>query len=256
MGAITEEIPKPLVCVHNKPLLWYGVMTLHKHGFRNFILPLGYKGEQIEEYVQKELAVLGAHIVCVDTGENTSIAHRMLRVQHLIPEHADFFLLNSDTIFEFDIEAMYETHKSAQALVTLSSVEVVSSWGIILLRDSEIAGFDRERKVCRLVSRTTPDLEGVVNSGLAWLNKDALGMVDLQTCPDFETSVYQAAIQAGRAVHFALQGCWYPVDTPKDLQIVNMEVQDKHGMGHLTRRVKDALTSSSSHSQPQTNITP
>ena len=49
MEKITHDIPKPLVKIHGKPIMWYTFWTLYAHGFRNFILPLGYKGDMIEE---------------------------------------------------------------------------------------------------------------------------------------------------------------------------------------------------------------
>ena len=242
MGPLTEDRPKPLIEVHGKPILWYVFLSLYRHGIRNFILPLGYRGKMIEEYVLEVSREMGCNVLCEDTGEDTSIAERIQQIEPLIPDHADFLILNSDTIFDFDIGGMYKMHKSENALVTLSSVEVVSSWGLILLKDDEIVGFDRQRKVHRMISKESPGLEGVVNSGIAWLNKDALKFVDMKTCWDFETILYSKLIEIGRAAHFRLKGCWFPIDTPKDLQIVNLAADDRHASGHMAKAVKESLS--------------
>ena len=242
MGPLTEDRPKPLIEVHGKPILWYVFFSLYRHGIRNFVFPLGYKGTMIETYILEVSRNLGCNVICVDTGEDSSIAFRILQIAPLLPDHVDFLLLNSDTIFDFDVDDMYRTHKAANALVTLSSVEVVSSWGLILLRGDKLMGFDRERKVHRMISKESPSLEGVVNSGLAWLNKDAFGVIDLKTCGDFETSLYSKLIEMGRAVHYRLKGCWFPIDSPKDLHIVNLSVDDRYASGHAARAVKDRLT--------------
>lgn len=211
-------------------------MALYKHGFRNIILPVGYRGDMIRAYVQDhELSRHNVQFHCVETGLDTSIAGRIQQVRHLIPEHGDFFLINSDTIFDFDVGRMHRLHKEKGALVTLSSVEVVPSWGIILVDGEELVGFDRKRRVHQFQYAGT-GATGVVNSGLAWLNKDALDTVELESVVEFETELYQHVISLGKAAHFRLEGIWFPIDTPKDLNVINM---GKGGSGGLAQSVRD-----------------
>lgn len=241
MGALTQATPKPLVEVHGKPILWYILHALHKYGFRTIILPLGYQGQMVEAYVREVCRTLGCQVLARDTGEDTSIAGRIKQIADLIPEDEDFFLLNSDTIFDFDIAAMHDLHKKSNALVTLSSVEVTSAWGLITMDGDRLAGFERERKVRRLVSDDHAGQYGLVNSGLAWLNKKALSHVDLDRCGDFESALYPFVIDLGRAAHFQIRGSWFAIDTPKDLHIINLEVEDRHRTGHSARAMRDKL---------------
>ena len=53
MGSLTSKTPKSLLMVSGKPIIWYSFWTLYKYGFRNFILPLGYLGNMIHEYMKK-----------------------------------------------------------------------------------------------------------------------------------------------------------------------------------------------------------
>jgi glucose-1-phosphate cytidylyltransferase len=255
MGDATNELPKPLIEVHGKPILWYVIHSLYKNGVRDFVLPLGYRGEMIDSYARSLSRELGFRAHCVSTGTDTPIAQRVTQVSPLLADHSDFLLLNSDTIFDFDIRGMLAIHRAAKALVTLASVEVVSSWGLILMQDGKLVGFDRQRKIRAVLSGTALSTEGRVNSGIAWLNKDALDLVDLQTCSDFETAVYSRAIELGRAAHFHLDGVWFPIDTPKDLAVVNLMSDDRHGSGHIAMAVKEELTArhsdSSRESEPQ-----
>lgn len=242
LGSITKEKPKPLVEVHGKPLLWYSFLCLYKHGFRHFVFPLGYKGEMITAYLLKTFGDTNCDLHCVDTGEDTQIAQRLARVSDRIPDGEDFFLINSDTIFDFDIDAMYTMHKAEKALVTLSSVEVVSAWGLIHLRDGKLVGFDRERKIRYFAAdENDPAVQGRINSGLSYISKTALQYVDLESCGDFESTLYPTIISAGRASHFELRGCWFPIDTPKDIDIVNMKVSDVNGIGGKTKAVQQNL---------------
>jgi len=221
MGSLTKSTPKSLLEVHGKPIIWYAFWNLYRKGFRHFILPLGFLGNMIKDYLVQISRNLDCDIYFVETGEDTSIADRIRRVCHLIPSDEHFFLLNTDTIFDFDINAMYSHHIKSDALVTLSSVEVISPWGILTVANEKVVGFDRNRKVQRLISSQSKDSFGVVNSGLAWIKKSALDLLDFYRIGDFETDLFNAAILEGRVAHVKLEGVWVPIDTPKDLAAIN-----------------------------------
>jgi len=239
MGILTEKIPKPLLLVHEKPIIWYSFWTLYQKGFRNFILPLGYLGHMVEDYITQISINLDCNIHFVNTGRDTSIAGRLQQVCHLIPQEEHFFLLNTDTLFDFDIEAMYQHHLSKGALVTLSSVEVISPWGILTVVGEDVVGFDRHRKVQKLISSHVSDGYGVVNSGLAWIKKTALDLVNFESVGDFETDLFGATIQEGKVAHFKLDGVWVPIDTPKDLAAINYTLEAD---GHSNAPIKNLLS--------------
>ena len=54
LGAIGKKIPKSLIKIHNTEILWYIIMMLKKNSFNHFILPVGYKGKLIKNYLKKE----------------------------------------------------------------------------------------------------------------------------------------------------------------------------------------------------------
>ena len=87
MGESTHDIPKPLIKIHGKPIMWYKFRTLYAHGFRNFILPLGYKGEMIDKYIKTISAETDSQVISIDTGLDTSIAFRMYQVINFIPDN-------------------------------------------------------------------------------------------------------------------------------------------------------------------------
>ena len=68
---------------------------------------------------------------------------------------------------------------------------------------------------------------GLVNSGLAWINKSSLELIELDDCPDFETTLYQKVIDKKRASYFQIEGLWIPLDTPKDLNTINLTIEDE-----------------------------
>ena len=241
LGPVTESLPKSLVKIHDKPILWYTFLQLYKHGFRHFIFPLGYKGDMIEEFITQEFRKYDCQLSFVKTGKDTPIARRLQQVAHLIPEHDDFFLLNGDTFFDFNIDRMYQLHRSKNAFVTLSSVEIISTYGIIIEEDGKITDFARETKVSSLSLGNDHTTRGYVNAGLVWLNKDALQMIDLEACNNLEHELYPKIIQAGRAAHYKIDGDWFAIDTPKDLDIINLEIDTHQKIGEVVKELKKDL---------------
>lgn len=243
MGTLTQDLPKPLIRIHGQPLLWYVLRTLRRNGIQRIIFPLGYKGELIREYVMTVFAGEDMHFDFVDTGVDTSIAGRILQIRHLVPKDSDFLLLNSDTIFDFPLHEMFDQHRAASALLTLSSVAVASPWGLIHEKNGSLFTFSRERKTHYLMSDEDPAARGYINSGIAVLNQAALAFINTAATHDFEQDIYSRIIQLGRATHYRIHGTWFAVDTPKDLQLINQitDTNTEHGVG--VQFIKDKLSS-------------
>ena len=219
MGDLTKNTPKPLLKVKDKPIIWYAFNKLINSGFSNIILPLGYKGDLIKKYLQSNFGDK-CNLFFEETGEFSPISQRIGLVKHLIPDNESFFILNSDTIFDFDIEKMFNYHIETKSLVTLSTTQIVSPWGIMTIKDDKLISFDRERKVQTLYSSS--GVKGLINSGLAWIDKSALNLIDLFSDIDFETELFKKVILLDKAVYYEIEGLWIPIDTPKDLALVNL----------------------------------
>jgi glucose-1-phosphate cytidylyltransferase len=227
MGELTENSPKPMLKINGRPIIWYSFWSLYKNGFRNFILPLGYMGHIIKEYIAEISKDVDCNIYFIDTGIETSIANRINQVSYLIPYGENFFLLNTDTVFDFDINSMYEHHIDMNALVTVSTVEVTTPWGMLTVVKDEIVDFDKDRKVQRFMSSHLKDGYGVVHSGFAWIKRSALDLIDFKNIgdDDFETALFVEAIRKKAMTHYNLDGIWVPIDTPKDLAAMNYRLE-------------------------------
>ena len=243
LGSVTETVPKPLVKVHDKPIVWYTFLMLYKHGFRHFIFPLGYKGDMIKKFMTKEFEEYDCKMQFVDTGDDLPIAKRLSRISKLIPEHDDFFLLNGDTFFDFDITGMFQLHRRKNALLTFSSVEIIPSYGLIIERDSQVISFSRDRKISHFSLDSNQTMQGYVNAGLVWINKDSLGLIDLEECGDFESELYAKIIGMNRAEHHKIEGNWFAIDTQKDLSIINSRIEGKSNIGDIVKEAKKNLES-------------
>ena len=76
LGLITKKIPKSLVEIQGKPIIWYILKILKKNKFNHFILPIGYKGDQIRKYLNKKI-FKNFNLEIISTGINTPIAKRI-----------------------------------------------------------------------------------------------------------------------------------------------------------------------------------
>ena len=238
LGSVTESIPKSLALIHDKPIIWYTFLSLYKDGFRKFIFPLGYRGSMIEEFITKEFDELDCEIRFMDTGEDTPVAQRLHKVSSQIAEKDDFFLINGDTFFDFDILGMYHFHRRKNALATLSSVKIISDYGILIEEEGQLKGFSREEEVSHFTLNRKKSARGHVNSGFVWLNKEALKLIDLENCKNFEQELFQKIIKMGRAAHFKIEGNWFSVDTKKDLNTINQKEGNQMVLGKEFKKLR------------------
>jgi len=217
MGVLTQALPKPLIEVRGKPILFYIIDELLKNDINKIIFPLGYLGGLIKTAVSSHYTDIKEKFIFIDTGESSPIQKRISLISYLIPDKADFLILNSDTIFDFDISKLMREHRDNESWLTLISVEITSPWGLIHTKNGIVQKFTRERRISNLISGDSPEDIGHINSGISVINKAALELVDLNSCIDFEQDLYTEVINQGKANLTRLNGTWFPIDTPKDL---------------------------------------
>lgn len=222
LGTTGQRMPKAMARVVGYPILWYTIMQLHKSGFRHFILPLGYRGEQIQAYIDRDLNWLSARIDAVQTGEETPIGERLQMVRHLLPA-GPFLLVNGDCLFDLDFDRLYGLHEDREALVTLTACKVVSHYGLIVVQDDEVVSFSRDSLVHAFSIENGPDqdLTGYVNAGITLIDRDALNQIELLDTPNFEIDLFSRLIAQRRTAHMLIDGYWYAIETQKDLEIAN-----------------------------------
>ena len=142
LGQLGKKIPKCLVKIHKKPIIWYIIKTLKKNSFNHLILPIGYRGKMVKKYLnQKDFQDLKIQII--PTGENTNIAKRIFLIKERIISK-DFLLLNGDAIFDLNVKKIYETHTKNKIDMTLIGCESQLAFGTIGVQRKKVISFDRE----------------------------------------------------------------------------------------------------------------
>jgi NDP-sugar pyrophosphorylase family protein len=221
LGSLGERVPKSLALVRGNPILWYIFFRLHQAGFRHFILPLGHLGNEIRNYVERELRKLDASLELIETGDETPISGRLSQVRHAIGSE-NFLLINGDTLFDFDVAALMARHKSSGAELTLTSGRIVSQYGLLLVDEADRpVDFVSGSTVTKLIVDGHPGQGGFVNAGIAALGRHTLAMPGVDSAPEFEQFLYRKIIASGGARHYAINGFWCAIDTQKDLDVAN-----------------------------------
>ena len=142
LGALGKKLPKSLVRIDGKPIIWYILKTLKKNKFNHFILPVGYKGSMISNYIRNNNEFKDYKIQLINTGTNSSIASRIHKIKRYILSQ-NFLLLNGDAIFSFNIYKIFINHIKLKNVMTFIGCENELPYGTIGMINNKIVSFDR-----------------------------------------------------------------------------------------------------------------
>ena len=141
LGLLGKKIPKTMVKIHGREILWYIINTLKKNNFNHLILPLGYKGNKIRNFFKKNKKIFDK-VDLVDTGLNSNIGKRISLVLKKIKSE-NFLLLNGDAIFDFNLEKKFSDHLYKNKDITFISGEITYPYGTIGMIGSKVIDFKR-----------------------------------------------------------------------------------------------------------------
>jgi glucose-1-phosphate cytidylyltransferase len=206
----TERIPKPLIFIGNKPILWHIMKIYARHGHKDFILLLGYMGEMIREFFNKpENKEPGWNITFLETGVDTKKGQRILMAKDLI-KGDNFLLAYGDDLCNVDINEVVRFHESNGDIVTITAVRPVSSFGVIEINDNnEVVKFKEK-----------PVLSHWISGGYLVLNRKIFDHIK----PGMdETDAFEelAKSRAGSVRAFKHDGFWMTMNTIQDMNSLN-----------------------------------
>lgn len=200
----TQDIPKPLIEVGDKPILHH-LMDMYAHfGFSEFVLCLGYKGEKIEEHFKD---VKEWKIDFVHTGENTNKAERLLKVKDKV---GDTFLVSyGDDLSDVDVNKLLEYHKKKGKIVTLTAVPLISPFGILETNEEGSVTAFKEK----------PRLKEVMNGGFYVMERKIFDHI--KPGFDLEKETFEELARKEEIAAFTHEGFWKSMNTLKDVNELN-----------------------------------
>jgi glucose-1-phosphate cytidylyltransferase len=199
----TRSIPKPMVEIGGRPILWHVLQIYLAQGFRRFLLLTGYRGEQIECFVADEAWPPGAEIRCLDTGPGTPTGGRLHQAAGELDAES-FCLTYADGVADVDLEALLRFHDGHSAPATMTVVRPELPFGVAELEaDGRVSGFAEK-----------PRSEHWINGGFFCFNPEVLELVGPGTVLERDPLVHLATTGDLRA--YRHEGFWDCMDTYKD----------------------------------------
>jgi glucose-1-phosphate cytidylyltransferase len=204
----TETVPKALVEIGGRPILWHVIGIYAAQGFRRFLLATGYLGEMVGEFVAAEPWPVEVEVECVETGAETPTGGRLALLGERLRGES-FCATYADGVADVDLEALLAFHRGEGALVTMTVVRPHLPWGVADLDDDgRVAGFVEK-----------PRSEHWINGGFFCMEPGALDYVDEDSVLEREPLRRLAADGELRAHRH--EGFWDCMDTYKDAVVLN-----------------------------------
>ncbi len=226
----TEFKPKPMVEIGGLPILVH-IMKIYAHyGFKNFILPLGYKADMIKEYFLERkyyesdfslntgsLNSVKFHsnnkpqenynIIFSETGLETPHGERVMMVEKYI-KGKTFMLTYGDGVSDVDINEVLRFHRAKHAIVTLTGVHPISRWGLV--------NADSDGIVTQFAQK--PLLFDYTNGGFMVMEREFFKYLKKG---DFIEDAIMRMIPEKKVALYQHEGFWYGMDTYRDVEVLN-----------------------------------
>ena len=202
LSEYTDTIPKPMVEVGGKPILWHIMNLYAQYNHKEFVLALGYKGEIIKNYFSKKF--LDWDVDLVDTGLNTMTGGRVKRLQKIIGNET-CMLTYGDGLSNINLDLLINFHKSHKKLVTVSAVRPPARFGAIKLDGDKVKTFKEKSNLD----------QGWINGGFFVIEPDFFNLIkDDQTY--LEREPLEKAAKQGELFAYKHTGFWKCMDTKRD----------------------------------------
>lgn len=226
----TVSKPKPMVEIGGKPVIWHIMNIYASHGFREFVIALGYKGELIKEYflnynhhhsdleVDLKTGRVSAKgdglkdwkVHLIDTGAQTMTGGRVSRLR----DHAGkgtFMLTYGDGLGNVDIGQLVKFHRSHGRIATVTAVRPIARFGGIVL--------DSKGKVAKFKEKTQT-AEGWINGGFFIFEPGIFGYLGGDDCI-LERDPLERLARDGQLMAYKHDKFWQCMDTARDVQYLN-----------------------------------
>jgi glucose-1-phosphate cytidylyltransferase len=226
----TSVVPKPLVEIGGRPILWHIMKLYGHHGFNEFVICCGYKGTVIKDYFLNYRPHQGDFtidlqrnriedirntcepwkVTLVDTGEKSMTGGRLKRVREYLG-NSTFCLTYGDGVSDVDITELVRFHHQQGALATVTAVQQPGRFGAInLSADRPRASMFREKD----------NRDGqVINGGFFVVEPQALDLID-DDSTTWENEPLARLIEQDQLAVYRHRGYWQNMDTLRDKAVL------------------------------------
>lgn len=236
ISEFTGLIPKPMIQIGGKPILWHIMNTYANFGHKDFYVALGYKSEVVKEYFYNYRALnsdftvdlgngqIRSHendkvdwkVTLVDTGEKTMTGGRVKRLKNFIGEET-CLLTYGDGLSNIDIDELLKFHKNHGKLVTVTAVRPSARFGELDIEENKVQSFQEK-----------PQLkQGWINGGYFVIEPAFFDFIKNDETL-LEREPLEAAAAIGELMAYTHDGFWQCMDTKRDFDLLeSMWLEDK-----------------------------
>ncbi len=211
---LTKVIPKPMVAIIGKPIIHRIIDHYVSHGFRDFYIALGYKGEIIRNYFKKIKINKKISIKCVDTGQKTMTGGRLKRLK---PYLKDTFMVSyGDSLSSVNLKKVLANHKRKKKLVSLTAVRPPARFGAIKIVRDKVKYFREKNSLD----------EGWINGGYFVMEPKFLNLIKNDKT-FLEKEPFIKVTKKGQLVAYKHYGFWQCMDSLRDKEILEQKIKNK-----------------------------
>lgn len=228
LGEYTDSIPKPMVPIGGKPILWH-IMRLYAHfDHKNFFVALGYKAEIVKEFflnyrvlnadftidlrsgsvTPHQLDDVDWRVTLVDTGMNSMTGGRVKRMQPFIGNEP-FLLTYGDGVADIDLDALIGFHKNHGKMVTVTAVHPGARFGELEMDGEQVISF-QEKPQTR---------QGWINGGFFVIEPAFFDLIESDKTI-LEREPLEQVARMGELRAYRHEGFWQCMDTKRDRDLL------------------------------------
>jgi glucose-1-phosphate cytidylyltransferase len=228
----TEFKPKPMVNIGTRPILWHIMKNYCHHGFKEFVLCLGYKGEMIKEYfynyevfnsnftieygIDKKIEIENNHaekgwkVTLAYTGDKTLKGARLKKIEKYI-DGDTFMVTYGDGVGDIDIKALLAFHKQHGKIATVTGVNYISRFGELNIKGEDVLRFlEKQEKGA-----------AYINGGFFVFNRKIFDYLTYDDFCDLEYGPLEKLATEGQLKVYKHKGFWSCMDTLRDVDYLN-----------------------------------
>ena len=231
LGNRTNFIPKPMVEIGDKPVIWHIMKIFSHYGYNDFILCLGYKGNVIKDYfynyenknndftIKLKTQEIQFHnkseienwsVTLADTGLKTLKGGRLKKIEKYLDDEINF-ITYGDGVADINIDDLLEFHKQHNKPVTITGVHPPARFGELIENNNIVQSFEEKPQTSK----------GLINGGFMVVNNSVFEKLHDDSNCDFEVGILEELTEEGQVMVYKHKGNWECIDNERDLQHLN-----------------------------------
>ena len=202
LSEYTKTIPKPMVKIAGKPILFHIMFHYAKFGFKDFYIALGYKGGVIKKFFKKKF--YNWNINLIETGRNTMTGGRLKRLEKYLNKET-FMMTYGDGLSNINLRKLLKFHIKNKKMVTITAVRPPARFGGIKLIGKNVSYFKEKSKLD----------EGWINGGFFVMEPEFLQLIKADHTY-LERDPLVKASKKRQLLGYKYNGFWHCMDTKRD----------------------------------------